>query len=88
MGVMQHAEHRVSTEQSVTPANEGELPLNPHITLKPTTTLNTDKHPANKRPVVWETVMMTFFFLQRSCKQASMPQEMSPGMIVLARLTS
>lgn len=57
--------------------------LNPHITLKPTTTLNTDKHPANKRPVVWETVMMTL-----SCKQANMPQEMSPSMIVLARLTS
>lgn len=46
-------------EQSVTLTNEVELPFNPHMSLKSTTMLNTDKHPTNKRPVVPE-MMMTY----------------------------
>lgn len=60
----------VSTGPSVTPTNEGERPFDPHMTLRPTTMLNIDKHPANKRPVVSE-MTMTFLFRGPANKQTS-----------------
>lgn len=70
---------RVSAEQSPTCTDDWELPFSPHVSLISTTMLRIDKHPANKRPVVPDMMMMRVMTFFSFWCPANILQEMSPS---------